>query len=255
MRYVDSHCHITFDRLYGRIDEILDNCQHSNVSELLIICCQREEFDRAKQLQLQYPFIRIAYGFYPCDTYDLQEQDYQDLEKLCQSGDLDAIGEIGLDYHYDDTDKEIQKAALIRQIDLANTYQLPISIHMRDATYDCMQILKQYAKTPFIMHCFSGSVETAWEAVRMGGYISFAGPLTFKNARSLPEVAKAIPADRILTETDCPYLTPVPHRGKENEPMYVSFTFQKLCELREADPEMLSEQIIQNYHRFLNVSK
>ena len=140
---------------------------------------------------------------------------------------------------------------LIRQLKLAAECDLPISIHMRDATADCLDLLKTYAKTPFVMHCFSGSVETAMEVVRMGGYISFAGPLTFKNARALPEVAKIVPAERILCETDCPYLTPVPHRGKENEPMYVRFTFDKICELRNADPQRMSEQILQNYHRFL----
>lgn len=251
MQYIDSHCHITFDRLYGRIEEILDNCKKHGVIELLVICCQKEEFQRAFQLKKQYPFLRIAYGFYPCDTYDLQEEDYLDLEELCKQQAIDVIGEIGLDYHYEDTDKEKQQKALIRQLHIAQTYGLPVSIHMRDATFDCMQILKEHAKTSFVMHCFSGSVETALEAVRMGAYISFAGPLTFKNARALPEVAKAIPADRILTETDCPYLTPVPHRGKENEPMYVQFTFAKLCELRGEDPEAFSKQIIQNYHQFL----
>ena len=114
-----------------------------------------------------------------------------------------------------------------------------------------MEILRACAKTPFVLHCFSGSVETALQAVRMGGYISFAGPLTFKNARALPQVAQAVPADRLLTETDSPYLTPVPFRGKENEPMYVRYTFEKLCALREEDPQTLSEQIMKNYDCFL----
>ncbi len=251
--YLDSHCHITGERLYTRIDEILANCHAHQVSELLIICCQYEEYERAMALKRQHPFIHVAYGFYPCDTYDLQEQDWHRLETLCRTHQVDVIGEIGLDYHYEDTDKAIQQEALIRQLQLAAECGLPISIHMRDATADCMRLLKTYAKTPFVMHCFSGSVETAMEAVRMGGYISFAGPLTFKNARALPEVAKAVPAERILCETDCPYLTPVPHRGKENEPMYVRFTFDKICELRGADPQRMSEQIHRNYHRFLGI--
>ena len=115
-----------------------------------------------------------------------------------------------------------------------------------------MTILKQYAKTPFVLHCFSGSCETAMEAVKMGGYISFAGPLTFKNARGLLEVAKTVPVQNILCETDCPYLTPVPHRGKENEPMYVRHTFEKICELRNCSHEQMSIQILENYRRFLN---
>lgn len=250
--YIDSHCHITCDRLFPRIDEIMENCKENNVSQLLVVCCERQEALRALQLKQKYPMIRIAYGFYPCDTYDLGEDDYTDLENFCREGLLDVIGEIGLDYHYDDTDKEKQKTAFIRQLQLADRYRLPVSIHMRDATLDAMTILKQYAKTPFVLHCFSGSCETAMEAVKMGGYISFAGPLTFKNARGLLEVAKTVPVQNILCETDCPYLTPVPHRGKENEPMYVRHTFEKICELRNCSHEQMSIQILENYRRFLN---
>lgn len=255
IEYLDSHCHITCDRLYPRAAEILEHCRQQRVTQLLVICCTYEEWERAWELKKQHAGIRVAYGIYPCDTYHLQETDYHTLEALCQNKRLDVMGEIGLDYHYDDTDKEKQQAALIRQLQIANSCRLPVSIHLRDATLDGLTILKQHCQVPFVMHCFSGSVETALEFVKMGGYISFAGPLTFKNARSLPEVAKAVPADRILYETDSPYLTPVPHRGKENEPMYVVHTFEKLCELRQAEPEAFSRQLMENYQRFLSGAK
>ena len=158
--YLDSHCHITSDRLYARIDEILENCHAHQVGELLVICCQHEEYLRAMQLKQQHPFIHVAYGFYPCDTSDLQESDWARLEEICRTHQVDVIGEIGLDHHYDDTDKEKQHDALIRQLKLAAECDLPISIHMRDATADCLDLLKTYAKTPFVMHCFSGSAET-----------------------------------------------------------------------------------------------
>ncbi len=251
MQYIDSHCHITCDRLYGRVDDILKNCVDQQVTQLLVICCQREELTRAQALKAQHAGIHVAYGFYPCDTYALREQDYDDLEALCRCRALDVLGEIGLDYHYEDTDKVKQKEALIRQLHIAARYQLPVSIHLRDATLDGLTILKEHCQTPFVLHCFSGSAQTALEAVKLGGYISFAGPLTFHNARSLPEAAVAVPADRLLVETDSPYLTPVPHRGKENEPMYVRHTFDKLCELRQAEPEALSRQLLENYLRFL----
>ncbi|WP_075877358.1 TatD family hydrolase [Merdibacter massiliensis] len=254
IQYIDSHCHITCDRLYGRVEEILQNCRQNHVSQLLVVCCKREEFDRAWQLKQQYDFIKIAYGFYPCDTYELTEQDYEDLENLCKQNKIDVIGEIGLDYHYEDTVKEIQQQAFIRQIQLAVKYQLPFSVHMRDATLDGMTLIKKYAETPFVLHCFSGSIETAMEAIRLGGYISFAGPLTFKNARNLPAVAQSVPVERILTETDSPYLTPVPFRGKENEPMYVRYTFEKICECRNTDPAILSEQIKENYQNFIQMN-
>lgn len=255
LHYLDSHCHITCERLYPRVEEILENCQKQHVDQLLVICCSYEELQRALALKQRYGQLHIAYGFYPYDTYTLSEADYAQLEDVCQSGQIDVIGEIGLDYHYADTDQERQKAAFIRQLQLAAKYRLPVSIHMRDATQDGMTILKEYSRTPFVMHCFSGSVETALQAVRMGGYISFAGPLTFQNARALPQVAQAVPADRLLTETDSPYLTPVPFRGKENEPMYVRYTFEKLCALRQEDPQLLSQQILENYARFLGHPK
>lgn len=251
IRYLDSHCHITCERLYPRVEEILENCRTNQVDRLLVICCTYEELQRALDLKQRHPHLQIAYGFYPCDTYALNEADYTRLEDVCRSGCIDVIGEIGLDYHYADTDKDVQKEAFRRQLQLAADCHLPVSIHMRDATQDGMEILRACAKTPFVLHCFSGSVETALQAVRMGGYISFAGPLTFKNARALPQVAQAVPADRLLTETDSPYLTPVPFRGKENEPMYVRYTFEKLCALREEDPQTLSEQIMKNYDCFL----
>ena len=136
---------------------------------------------------------------------------------------------------------------IIKQIQMANHANLPISIHMREATKDCLDILKEHAKTKVIFHCFSGSKETMNECLKMGAYISFAGPITFKNNRQGVECATLCPLDRILTETDSPYLTPVPYRGKTNEPKYVEFTTKKICELKEIDVETLCTQISNNF--------
>lgn len=248
---IDSHCHITCDELYERIDEVMNNAKMNHVERMLVICTHFNEFERAKTLQKQYANIDIAMGFHPSDLYDFSEDDYIRLELLLKNKEIVALGEIGLDYHWDDVAHEDQKVGFIRQIELANTYHVPILIHMRDATKDTMDILKTYCKTKFLMHCYSGSKETAVEVMKMGGYISFAGPITFKNARGLIEVPEVCDIERILVETDCPYLTPHPHRGKRNEPMYVHYTFEKVAQLLNVNEEALAIQMNENYQEFL----
>lgn len=248
---IDSHCHITCDELYERIDEVMNNAKMNHVERMLVICTHFNEFERAKTLQKQYANIDIAMGFHPSDLYDFSEDDYIRLESLLKNKEIVALGEIGLDYHWDDVAHEDQKVGFIRQIELANKYHAPILIHMRDATKDTMDILRTYCKTKFLMHCYSGSKETAVEVMKMGGYISFAGPLTFKNARGLIEVPEVCDIKRILVETDCPYLTPHPHRGKRNEPMYVHYTFEKVAQLLNIDEEVLAIQMKENYQEFL----
>lgn len=248
---IDTHAHITSESLYTRIEEIMENAKANQVEEMLVVCTHFKSYERAKEVQKIYPGIKVALGFHPSDLYDFKEEDYIRLEEVIKNGEIDALGEIGLDYHWDDVGKEDQKIGFIRQIKLANKYNMPIIIHMREACKDTLDILKKYANTKFVMHCFSGSAETAKEIMRMGGYISFAGPLTFKNARGLTEVPQVCDKTRIFVETDCPYLTPHPHRGKQNEPMYVQYTFEKVCELLNEDPASMAKQMQQNFYEFL----
>lgn len=248
---IDSHCHITCDELYERIDEVMNNAKANKVEKMLVICTHFNEFERAKTLQKQYSNIDIAMGFHPSDLYDFNEEDYTRLESLLKNKEIVALGEIGLDYYWDDVKREDQKIGFIRQIQLANQYQIPILIHMRDATKDTLDILKEHCQTKFLMHCYSGSKESAAEIMRMGGYISFAGPITFKNARGLNEVPQVCDINKILVETDCPYLTPHPFRGKRNEPMYVHYTFEKVAELLGIKEEVLAKQMQKNYAEFL----
>ena len=223
--YTDSHCHITCDRLYTRIDEIIENIQAKNITSCMIMCTSPEELERAKRIK---------------------EKEIQYL--IDQTPYLDCLGEIGLDYYWDTSFNDLQKELFIKQIQIANEHMLPISIHMRESTKDCMDILKQYAKTKIIFHCFSGSKETMMECLKMNSMISFAGPITFKNARQAPECIKACPIDRIITETDSPYLTPVPYRGKENEPMYVEYVVKKICEIKQLDESNACKQIEENFN-------
>lgn len=244
--YTDSHCHITCDRLYNRIDEILQNIKDKEISSCMIMCTTKEEFERAKQLKQNHPFFKIALGWFPGDAQEITTKHIEYLKS--QIPYMDCLGEIGLDYYWDTSFNDLQKELFIQQIQIANENHLPISIHMREATKDCMDILKQYAKTKIIFHCFSGSKETMMECLKMNSMISFAGPITFKNARQAPECIQACPIERIITETDSPYLTPVPYRGKENEPMYVEYVAKKICELKNLEEDKACQQIEANFN-------
>lgn len=243
--YTDSHCHLTCDELYDQLDEVLAN-MHS-LSSCMIMCTNETEFQRALLIKKQDPRFKVAFGFFPGDAKEVSHQDLEQLEMNLKEGLIDVLGEIGLDYYWDDSFKEIQKELFIKQIELANRYKVPISIHMREATNDCLSILKQYAKTKIIFHCFSGSLETMKECLKMNSLISFAGVITFKNAKHAPACVKACPIDRILSETDSPYLTPVPYRGKRNQPAYIEFVEKKIAELKESDLESVCRQIEQNF--------
>ncbi len=243
--YTDSHCHLTCDELYDQLDEVLAN-MHS-LSSCMIMCTNETEFQRALLIKKQDPRFKVAFGFFPGDAKEVSHIDLKQLEMNLKEGLIDVLGEIGLDYYWDDSFKEIQKELFIKQIELANRYKVPISIHMREATNDCLSILKQYAKTKIIFHCFSGSLETMKECLKMNSLISFAGVITFKNAKHAPACVKACPIERILSETDSPYLTPVPYRGKRNQPAYVEFVEKKIAELKESDLKSVCRQIEQNF--------
>ncbi|HIW18669.1 MAG TPA: TatD family hydrolase [Candidatus Faecalicoccus intestinipullorum] len=243
--YTDSHAHITCDPLYERIDEVLENMDL--VSRCMIMCTTLEEFHRAQKVKDRDPRFKIALGWFPSDAKTITSEDLKALYDLAAAKQIDCLGEIGLDYYWDTNFNDLQKELFIQQIEIANQTHLPISIHMRDSTKDCLEILKKHARTRIIFHCFSGSVETMKECLKMDSLISFAGPLTFKNARHAPDCVLACPIERILTETDSPYLTPVPYRGKQNEPKYVEYVAKKICELKGLDESLLCSQIESNF--------
>lgn len=243
--FVDSHCHITCDEMYPQIDSVLDNMK--NLDHFMIMCTNLQELERALKVKENNPKAKVAFGYFPSDAKEITEKEYEILETILKDQKIDVLGEIGLDYHWDDSFKEEQKELFIRQIQLANQYNLPIAIHMRDATKDSLDILKEYAKTKIIFHCFSGSKETMEIALKMNSFISFAGPITFKNNRNGVECVKACPIDRILSETDSPYLTPVPFRGKRNEPKNVEYVERKIAEVKDLPLEKVCDQINKNF--------
>ncbi len=255
MFITDTHCHITCDRLYEDIDQIITNALEHDVKRMLIICCTQIEYERALQLKQKYPeLFDIAYGFYPHQLDEFNEDDYLYLEEQIKQKRLIAIGEIGLDYYWDNVSKEKQMVGFKRQMELANQYQIPVLIHNREATNDVIEVLKQYPNVKGVFHCFSGSYETAKIVTKLGYYISFAGPLTFKNARTALEVAANIDLQYMFVETDSPYLTPHPYRGKRNEPKYVRVTFEKLCEIKQMNQEQVAQQLEINYQKLFSIA-
>lgn len=243
--WIDSHCHIFSEEYQDCFDEIVVRAKENQVLHMLGICCTIEECERALAME-EKPEIDIAAGFHPSDIK--YECKWERLEALIRNPRIVAVGEIGLDYYWDKDNKEQQKEAFIRQIDLANQVKKPILVHSRDAMQDTIEILMQHpCHKKGIIHCYSGSVESAKILLDLGYTLSFAGPVTFKKSVTPKEVAAMIPLDRILTETDCPYMTPEPHRGKRNEPGYVVYTAKKICELKNMDVETFQKACLSNY--------
>lgn len=246
--YTDSHCHITCDELYEDIDGVIERAREAGVTRMMIMCTSKEELERALPLKEKHPdLFRVAFGWFPEEAKTICTEDLEYLENLAASGKIDVLGEIGLDYYWDDSYKEEQKDLFRKQIEIANRHNLPIAIHMRDASGDCMEILKALPKTKIIFHCYSGSTETMKEALKLDSLISFAGPITYKNNKTGPQNVIACPPERMLTETDAPYLSPVPKRGKRNEPANVRFTAAKAAELKGMDEDELCRQIQRNF--------
>ena len=203
-----------------------------------------------------YDFLYGSVGWHPVDAIDMTEDDLKWIEELCSHPKVRALGEIGLDYHWDKSPKDIQKEVFRKQIRLAKKVKLPIIIHNREATADILEILREEEASEVggIMHCFSGSAETARECIDMNFYISLGGPVTFKNAKRPKEVAKEVPLDKLLIETDCPYLTPHPYRGKRNEPAYVKLVAQQIAELKGITLAEVEAETTENAKKIFDIN-
>lgn len=244
----DTHCHITCDEMMENLDQVLENAENTGVDLMMIMCTSREEYQRALELKKQDPDrFKVAFGWFPSDAPSITESDLEFIEQEAASGRMDVLGEIGLDYHWDTSFKDQQKELFIRQLEIAARTGLPVSIHMRDASRDTLDILEAHARTPIIFHCFSGSTPIMQEALKLDSMISFAGPITYKNNKQGVANVNACPIDRMLSETDSPYLSPVPYRGKRNQPAYVEATVEKIAELKDMEPQDVNRQIRKNF--------
>ncbi|MFD1957248.1 TatD family hydrolase [Paenibacillus thailandensis] len=229
----DTHAHLDSSKFDNDRSEVIKRAREAGVELIVNIGFNRETIPSTIALAEQYDFIYAAVGWHPVDTIDMQPGDLEWIERLSAHPKVVAIGEIGLDYHWDTSPKELQQQKFREQIALAKKVKKPIVIHNRDAHEDVVRILKEEhaSEVGGIMHCFSGSWETAKLCLDMNFYISFGGPVTFKNARVPKEVLAKVPLDRLLIETDCPYLAPHPFRGKRNETSYVALVAEAAAEI------------------------
>ncbi len=249
--FFDSHTHLMDEQYNGIRDEIVANANKNQVMFMTTIGYNEFTSREAVKDANKYDGVYATVGLHPENIDEYVNFDF--IYELAKDPKVVAIGEIGLDYHWGG-DKERQKRLFVKQIKIANELGKPVVIHSRDADMDMLEILKNNViENGFVMHCFSSSVEVLKEVLKLGAYVSIAGPVTFKNARSLTEVAKIVPADRLLIETDAPYLTPEPHRGERNEAAYVVYTAQKVADLREMSLETLAEITLNNAKNFYRI--
>lgn len=251
----DTHAHLNAEQFAEDQTKVIRRAKENGVSRIVNIGFNRETIPTSMALAEQYDFIYSAVGWHPQDAKDMREEDYDWLRELSRHEKVVAIGEIGLDYYWDTSPKDVQKVVFRRQIQLAKELGLPIIIHNRDAHQDVVDILREEnaAEVGGVMHCFSGSLEMARECIDMNFYISLGGPVTFKNAKKPKEVATEIPIERLLIETDCPYLTPEPYRGKRNESGYVRYVAEAIAELRGLSVEELAEQTTNNAKKLFRI--
>lgn len=228
---IDTHAHYDDMQFDGDLKELLDEMQQNGVEKIITCGVNLKNSEEILKLCEKYDMLYAAVGIYPHETRG-QNFDRPLLEKLAGHKKTVAIGEIGLDYYYDDSPRETQIDILCKQLEVANELCLPVTFHDREAHADSLELLKKY-KPQGVVHCFSGSKEMAKEIVKLGMYIGVGGALTFKNARVMPEVVKEIPLESIVLETDAPYMSPVPYRGKRNRSDYIINIAEKVAELKE----------------------
>lgn len=250
MEYFDEHCHLDDEKFDDDRDVTIKAIYDFGVTKMVSAGYSLEGSKRGIELAKKYDFIYTTIGLSPNDFGEDYENELVEIDKLLQdtidNPKLVAVGEIGLDYHYD-VDRDFQKEVFIKQIELANKYNLPIVIHTRDAVMDTLEILKSHpVKKCGIFHCCPFNRELVKEGLKLGYYISIAGPITFKNASNAKEHAQMIPEDRLLIETDSPYLSPEPNRGKRNDPRNLKYIVEKIAEFRCDTPEHIAKTTYNN---------
>ncbi|MGG1249003.1 TatD family hydrolase [Bacillus spizizenii] len=252
----DTHAHLNAEQYDTDLEEVIERAKAEKVERIVVVGFDRPTIIRAMEMIEQYDFMYAAIGWHPVDAIDMTEEDLEWIRELSAHEKVVAIGEMGLDYHWDKSPKDVQKEVFRKQIALAKEVNLPIIIHNRDATEDVVTILKEEGAEAVggIMHCFTGSAEVARECMKMNFYLSFGGPVTFKNAKKPKEVVKEIPNDRLLIETDCPFLTPHPFRGKRNEPSYVKYVAEQIAELKGMTFEEIASVTTENAKRLFRIN-
>ena len=243
----DTHAHMDDRAFDDDRGELLSSLPEQGIALLMNPGCSLAASRAASRLSQEYDYIYAAVGSHPDAADEVDEEVLEEYRKLCKlNPKIKAIGEIGLDYHYEDIPREIQQRAFRMQLELARELKLPVIVHEREAHEDGMKIIAEFPEVTGVFHCYSGSAEMARQLVERGWYIGFTGVLTFKNARKAVEVAQSIPLERIVLETDCPYMSPEPFRGKRNDPSRLCYMAEKLAQLRSLPVERIHEITVEN---------
>ena len=243
----ETHAHYDDEQFDEDRRELLESMAAGGVGTIVNVSATYESCQKVVDMVQEYPFMYAAVGVHPDNVGSLNEETFADMKKLFQKDKVVAVGEIGLDYYWDNESHELQKEWFIRQLDLARELDLPVLIHSRDAAADTMEIMKEHAQgLDGVIHCYSYSKEMAKEYVKMGFYIGVGGVVTFKNGRRLKETVEEIPLESILLETDCPYLAPEPYRGKRNNSMYIKYVAKEIARLKGTTYEEVVAQTEEN---------
>ncbi|MGL4737514.1 MAG: TatD family hydrolase [Cellulosilyticaceae bacterium] len=251
--YFDSHAHYDDERFDEDREVLLEGLVSKGVVYVVNAGANMSSSRRGIELAQQYDYIYASVGVHPHDVEDMTIQDLNELRALSHKDKVVAIGEIGLDYYYDLSPRELQKNWFEKQLELAKEVKLPVIIHSRDACQETFDLLKAHGITEGVIHCFSGSKELAKEYIKRGLYIGIGGAITFKNARKTVEVVESIPLEMILIETDAPYLTPVPHRGRRNDSSYLEHVVEKIAEIKGVTPQEVAQITAENAKKLFKI--
>ncbi|MCR5177174.1 MAG: TatD family hydrolase [Anaerovibrio sp.] len=246
---IDTHAHLTDEKFAQDKEKIITNAMGNGLVGIINMGDTMQSSKACVSLASEYKICYAGIGVHPEEAYDMHDDDFDSIIKMSKNNKVVCIGEIGLDYYWekDQEKRALQKRIFVQQLAIAKQLNLPVCVHNREAHRDTLEIIKNEGKgVQGVMHCFSGSMEMARELLKLDWYIGVDGPLTFKNAAKLPEIVKEFPLDRILVETDCPYMAPVPMRGKRNEPAFVKFVAEKLAELKGLSFETVAEKTTAN---------
>ena len=254
----DSHCHLDYSNLYNQLDEVVKRANYNNVKYLLTICTTLESFERIKIITEKYKNIYGTFGIHPHEAEKYQQVDSKFILNIKKRyNKIVGIGETGLDFYYNHSDKKIQKKSFIEHINAASELNIPLIVHSRNAEIDTYEILRSESKNSnlkVLMHCFTGTKDFAKRLVDLNFSISVSGIITFKKADELAVTISSIPIENLLVETDSPYLAPMPHRGKDNEPSYIIHTVKKLSEIKKLSNESIMFNTTNNFKKLFNLA-
>jgi len=256
---VDSHCHLDFPNLYDQLDDVVKRAERNNVKFLLTICTTTESFDKIKLIVNKYKNIYGTFGIHPHETIKNKNVNFNSIvDSVSSNKKIIAIGETGLDFYYNHSDKSVQKESFKEHINAALELNIPLIVHSRNAeieTYDMIASEKKNSNLKVLIHCFTGSKNFAKKLIDINCYISLSGIITFKNSNELVDTVSYIPNENILVETDSPYLAPIPHRGKSNEPSLIVYTLSKLAEIKKISIKDAMNLTTNNFNKLFNINE